>query len=227
MEQGASAFPTHDWTREFPCAVRIRPACAFVPALLALLLLTAPGRAEEYFQYLPSPVETHAPPIPEGGILTKRVLIRPGDTLSAISRRYSGKAFYYPQILLFNRIPDPNRIYAGKEILVPLSLPAHRRGPSPAASPLNQREEGPPHSGGTKYQTPGSDKGTRPLSGEARLYRQSVAWMDRGDCQRALRGFSLFLKKYPDSTLAPDVRLHRADCYLRLSGTPDTRDLPR
>lgn len=226
MEHVGSAATTRDWSHGLFGGSRRLPTSAFLPALLALFLLPSPGWADEYFQYLPSALEAEATAFREDGILTKRITIRRGDTLSAISRRYSGKGFYYPQILLFNRIADPNRIFAGKELLVPLPVSAYRRGTTPASSETT-RGVIPRDSGGTKHQTRIREKGKRISSGEARLYRQSVALQDQGDYRRALDGFTLFLKKYPDSPLSPDVHLHRADCYLRLSGPPDTRDLPR
>jgi len=226
MEHTGSASTTLDWKHGLIGGSRRLPARAVLPALLALFLLAAPGWADEYFQYLPSALEAEATAVREDGILTKRISIRRGDTLSAISRRYSGKGFYYPQILLFNRIADPNRIFAGKELLVPLPLSAYRRGGAQASSEI-YRAAIPRDSGGTKPQTRFREKGKRISSGEARLYRQSVALQDQGDYRRALDGFTLFLEKYPDSPLSPDVHLHRADCYLRLSDPLDTRDLPR
>jgi hypothetical protein len=198
------------------------PARALIPAMLALFLLSTPGWADDYFQYLPSALEAETASIREDGILVKRITIRRGDTLSALSRRYSGKGFYYPQILLFNRIGNPNRIYAGKELIVPLPVSAYGRGSAPAASETT-RGANPRDSVRTQPQPRPREREKRISSSELRLYKQSVALLDRGECRRALDGFSLFLKKYPDSPLSPDVHLHRADCYLRLSGPHDSQ----
>lgn len=44
----------------------------------------------------------------------------PGDTLLRIARNYNSTL---ENILLFNRIPNPNLIYPGQKIVVPLSPP--------------------------------------------------------------------------------------------------------
>ncbi|WP_369162131.1 peptidoglycan-binding protein LysM [Candidatus Thiodiazotropha sp. LNASS1] len=48
--------------------------------------------------------------------------IESGDTLSAIARRFLGKASDYPKIFEANRevIKDPNLIYPGQKIRIPL-----------------------------------------------------------------------------------------------------------
>ena len=62
---------------------------------------------------------------------------------------------------------------------------------------------------------------------EQRLFKQAVALMSRGEYRRALDSFSLFQKKYPESLLSPDVHLHRADCYLHLSGDQGSEPAPQ
>ena len=48
--------------------------------------------------------------------------IQKGDTLSAIAKRFLGKASDYPKIFEANRevIKDPDRIYTGQKIRIPL-----------------------------------------------------------------------------------------------------------
>ena len=50
-------------------------------------------------------------------------LIQKGDTLSAIARKFLGKASAYPKIFEANRevIKDPDLIYPGQKIRIPLS----------------------------------------------------------------------------------------------------------
>lgn len=97
-------------------------------ALLPLLLLSLaiPAGAQNYYVYSPRPA------VPgekgTGGILVREIEIRRGDTLSGISRQYSGRGSYYPQILLFNDIRNPHRIREGEQLRVPV-------GRSDAAQP--------------------------------------------------------------------------------------------
>jgi LysM repeat protein len=87
-----------------------------------LILMPVAVAAGEYSLYLPTPVGTGITTPHTEGILVKKIIIRRGDTLSTLSREYSGKGKYYPQILLFNKIRNPNRIYAGQQLLVPVSV---------------------------------------------------------------------------------------------------------
>jgi TolA-binding protein len=89
---------------------------------MATLLCPAHAPAEEFLLYAPKPAESAAvPSSPEEGILVRNVTIKGGDSLSKISREYSGHGSWYPQLLLFNKIKDPNLIYSGDTILVPIS----------------------------------------------------------------------------------------------------------
>jgi len=198
---------------------------AFPPFFLIICFFSVSAWGDEYFHYLPSPLETETTPTREDGILVKKITIRRGDTLSNLSRHYAGKGYYYPQILLFNKISNPNRIFAGRELLVPVSSSVSRRKPAHTSSGMtrgsNLREaiQGP---SGTESR----ENKKRPSHAERRLYKRAVALLEREEYHRALNDFSLFLKKYPDSPLSPDAHLHRADCYLRLSGSKDTEPAP-
>lgn len=46
-------------------------------------------------------------------------IIKPGDTLSAISRKFYGNASLYTKLAVFNNIKNPNLIYAGKTLRIP------------------------------------------------------------------------------------------------------------
>lgn len=182
--------------------------------LLCLLLFPySLAFAGDYSLYLPNQADTAVPPRPGDGVLVKKITIKKGDTLSALSRQFSGKGNYFPQILLFNEIRNPNLIYAGKELLVPLSA-THSRRPTSVAplkpcdrpATLQPKKDLPTHSGKD------SEK-----SAEQDLYEQSAAFFAEGEYREALDGFNRFLKEYPSSPLAPDASLYRGDCFLRLS----------
>jgi LysM repeat protein len=95
-----------------------------IVSVLLMLLAGVPAlaAAADYQLYAPRPAEpAQAPPVPGEGVLTKTITIQRGDTLSGLSHKYSGKGSYFPQILLFNRIDDPNLIYAGDSLQVPVT----------------------------------------------------------------------------------------------------------
>ena len=87
---------------------------------VAVLILTiaVPTWGEQNYLYSPKPVG----PEEQGqeGILVREVPVEKGDTLSGISRKFSGHGSYYPQILLFNDVKNPDLIYAGSTLRVPV-----------------------------------------------------------------------------------------------------------
>lgn len=98
----------------------IRIACGMTVAVLLFVDAPTSGWGQEYHLYTPTTVATEGK-APSDGILVQDVSVRKGDTLSGISRRFSGHGSYYPQILLFNDIKDPNKIYPGNVFKVPVS----------------------------------------------------------------------------------------------------------
>jgi len=76
---------------------------------------------QEYLLYAPQPVTPGQETPSQEGVLVKEIEIRRGDTLYGLSRKFSGHGKYYPQILLFNTIKNPDLIYAGNKLKVPLS----------------------------------------------------------------------------------------------------------
>jgi hypothetical protein len=109
-----------------------------LPCLMATLLCPGLAPGEEFLLYAPKPAESAAVPAnPEEGILVRNITIKGGDSLSKISREYSGHGSWYPQLLLFNKIKDPNLIYSGDTILVPISpergVPAETTAPQKSA----------------------------------------------------------------------------------------------
>ncbi|RNC72299.1 MAG: LysM peptidoglycan-binding domain-containing protein [Desulfuromonadales bacterium] len=89
-------------------------------SLVLSLASLGPAVGADYLLYAPEKSDGKAPSGPNEGVLVKSITIQRGDTLYSLSRKYSGKGTYYPQILLFNEIVNPDMIYAGNKIMVPL-----------------------------------------------------------------------------------------------------------
>jgi nucleoid-associated protein YgaU len=49
----------------------------------------------------------------------QKYVVRPGDTLSKISKYFYGDANKYPQIAKANNLENPDQIKAGQELLIP------------------------------------------------------------------------------------------------------------
>jgi len=91
--------------------------------ILTILIFCAPTSswAQKYLLYAPQPVATKTLPPSQEGIIVQEIDIKKGDTLYKISRKYSGHGMYFPQILLFNSIRNPDLIYTGSKLKVPLT----------------------------------------------------------------------------------------------------------
>lgn len=202
--------------------LRLAVACA----LYASAANAAPG---DYFVYAPQPVTPEASAASgPAGVVVKEITIRRGDTLSAISRAFTGRASYYPQILLFNQISDPDMIYAGTTLRVPVAhserkekdhgVPeAHVRPElqpvvEPRRTPGQQKEQAP--------QLPGRAVDLQEVKGEQKLYEKAVKAYRGSTCSDALPLLDSFLAQFPESPHAPDAALLRADCHLRLARQP-------
>lgn len=101
---------------------------------MALLLcsLALPAWGQQYYLYEPKAVVPDGGEPSKDGVLVKEVPIRQGDTLYAISRKFSGHGVYYPQILLFNDIKNPDLIYTGDTLRIPLPHGETGEAPLPA-----------------------------------------------------------------------------------------------
>ncbi|OGU04818.1 MAG: hypothetical protein A2X82_00585 [Geobacteraceae bacterium GWC2_55_20] len=117
-----------------------RTAVAFLLCSLAL-----PAWGQQYYLYEPKPVSPDVKREAGDGVLVSEIPINDGDTLYGISKRFSGHGTYYPQILLFNNIKDPNLIYTGDTIRIPLP----KDGPAEAATQPKKK-----HGKTLKYKTP-------------------------------------------------------------------------
>lgn len=86
-----------------------------------ILCMALPAWSQQYLLYAPQPAPPGQKTSSPDGILVQEIEIQKGDTLSALSRKFSGRGTYYPQILLFNSIKNPNLIYTGDTLKIPLS----------------------------------------------------------------------------------------------------------
>lgn len=202
-----------------------------VSCLFTALVAPAPSHGEDYLLYAPKPASgDQLPASPEQGVLVRRVTIKRGDTLSGLSRQHTGVASWFPQALLFNTISNPDLIYTGDSLLIPVrpgqrksvKKPAKAKAKAkakassrPAASrpSLRQKSAAPsaPVAGPVKAET-------RPaLAEEQQLYQQAKRAYLVADYTKSLELFGAFLRRYPQSPLAADASLYQADSLLRLS----------
>lgn len=207
-------------------------------ALLLLALVPPVHGAGEFYLYEPKPVEKPAAPAEPGdGILVRNIIIKRGDTLSRLSRKYAGKASYFPQILLFNEIANPNLIYAGKELKVPVTteaglnrgIDAEGKAGQPPATEKKRKKPGKvathqPAAAARKTTAPvPSDRSavkaappvTLTTSAEQKLYEKAIAEYRSNQYGQAQQTFATFLERYPSSPLAPDAALYKAECLLK------------
>ncbi len=201
----------------------MKNACRVTTWFLATTILSCaiPAVADEYYLYKPEAVETpQSPPSPADGVLVKKIIIRRGDTLSALSGEYGEKRSYYPQILLFNNIKNPNRIYAGNSLLVPLKRIAKQHTLTGRGSLHRKRAAvGSFSTAPAQVESPKAAEPQRSMGElEQSLYANAVKVFEKGEYRKALDEFTGFLAKYPDSPRAADAMLYRAECYARLSG---------
>jgi len=97
------------------------PLIRSIIVLLAFMISGSYSFAEDYL-YLPQQVKKgESDQLGKDGVLVREVTVKKRDTLSGISKRYSGKGIYYPQILLFNNIKNPHWIHPGDVLRVPVT----------------------------------------------------------------------------------------------------------
>lgn len=190
-----------------------------LPTLCLLLtaLAATPCTAQELLLYAPQPATREQAPVdPSQGILVKTVTVKRGDTLRKLSRKHLGVASWFPQVLLFNSINNPDLIYPGDRLLVPVAS-----GKDAAAEGSKAKKTVPtarPAGKVKRAAAPSVRKVPAVKPGEKESFQRAKrAYLDR-DYRQALDKFSIFLREYPQSRLAADAALYRANCYLRLSG---------
>jgi LysM repeat protein len=91
-------------------------------AVIAFIVTMAlPALGQQYLLYSPQPITPEQKAESHDGILVQEIEVQKGDNLYKLSRKFSGHGMYFPQILLFNAIKNPNLIYAGDTIKIPLT----------------------------------------------------------------------------------------------------------
>ncbi|MGE0920085.1 LysM peptidoglycan-binding domain-containing protein [Trichlorobacter lovleyi] len=182
--------------------------------LLALLLCGATASWGGDYLYAPRPVDGTEP---GEGVLVREITVKKGDTLSHLSKRYSGRGYYYPQILLFNEIRNPHRIQVGQVVRVPLS---HKAGRQAQNSPVVAQDQSQVQAAEPSKQVAERPKAVQQPSlrqGEKNAYNHAMENFKKGDCEAAIKQFDRFISRYPSSSLLPEATLNRAECYLKLS----------
>lgn len=92
-----------------------------IPSIFALLFCVALPAWGQQYMYVPQQAAEGRNVSSPDGILVQEIEIKKGDTLFGLSRKFNGRGMYYPQILLFNEIKNPDLIYAGKILKIPVS----------------------------------------------------------------------------------------------------------
>jgi len=101
--------------------------------LFLLCTLPLPASGEQYYLYESKAItDGEKGGGKDNGVLVVEVPVEKGDTLYTISRKFSGRGTYYPQILLFNKIENPDMIYAGNTLKVPVTKGENRTKSAPA-----------------------------------------------------------------------------------------------
>ncbi|WP_161947434.1 LysM peptidoglycan-binding domain-containing protein [Trichlorobacter thiogenes] len=182
---------------------------------MALLLCGATASWGADYLYLPQPFNGEA----GEGVLVREVTVKKGDNLSRISKRYSGRDYYYPQILLFNDIKRPHWIQIGQVLRVPLSRKAAAKLGQQAVEEKKPEQKSLTHELTVDVPKKRSEK-QRPSAGakgEYNAYNRGLEAYKKGDCETAIAQFDQFISSYPSSALLPEATLNRAECYLKLS----------
>ena len=99
-----------------------------------------PAWGEQQYLYSPKPAGPEEQGQGKEGVLVREVPVEKGDTLSGISRRFSGHGSYYPQILLFNDVKNPNLIYAGSTLRVPVGKEPAAETPEARPAPSARKK---------------------------------------------------------------------------------------
>jgi TolA-binding protein len=183
---------------------------------MAMILAAAASsaNADDYTLYKGQKASSGNLPAPGDGVLTKTITIREGDTLSNLSRRYNGRGSFFPQILLFNRIENPDLIYAGKTLRVPIT-----RQEASAAKAVDAGKKPSAHKAtAAKARRRSPSSRSTPDSTGKRLFDRGVEAFVNGDYREAIGIFNRYLAAHPRSIYAPEASLYRADSYMKLSG---------
>jgi LysM repeat protein len=213
---------------------------------IALLAGARSGWSQQYYIYTPQAVAEKGKIQKKDGVLVREIPVKKGDTLYRISRKFSGHGSYYPQILLFNDIKNPDRIYPGKRLKIPVSrigaadravngLLQDQAPGAPSAGPVPAVPAGDLKKGAaagakrrdTKHKTAAAAispprNAHQPASAvaatsEQRQYESAITVYRQGNYRAAVELFDRFLADYPSSARAAEASLYKAECYLKQS----------
>ena len=170
------------------------------------------------FLYAPQPVTGE---VGGEGVLVREVTVKRGDTLSKLSKQWSGRGYYYPQILLFNEIKNPHRISLGQVIRVPVSHTAEAQQHQIKSTKKKgkRRHQGKSVVTQSTLRIPSAPavQAVSLSAGEKSAYDRAMTSFRQGDCTAAIKLMDEFIVRYPASPLLPEAILNRAECYLKLS----------
>ncbi len=223
----------------------IAAACAFA---ILLVSQAASARSTEPEETLLVPVPGNADlsttlkPAPQDIKVLSGLTIQKGDSLWRISRRTLGRGSYYPQILAFNQIENPDRIYEGRALFMPAGpLTRHPElasrfagksativfpavaglaGAEPALIPPSrmsrEAEPRPKAVGGKKTASVSAGAARKENGGETEV-RAIITLADQGKCRDVVDAVDRFLARHPDSAHLATLLWHQAECYRAMS----------
>ncbi len=97
------------------------PRARITTVIVLSICLAMPAWGQQQLLYTPQPVTSGQKITPQDGILVQEVEVQSGDSLYKLSRKFSGRGMYFPQILLFNTIKNPNLIHTGDTLKIPVT----------------------------------------------------------------------------------------------------------
>lgn len=186
-----------------------------------IISMSIPAWGQQFLLYSPQPVLSGQKSPTQEGIVVQEIEIQKGDTLFGLSRKFSGHGMYFPQILLFNNIKNPDLIYPGNILRIPVS---HKEtvasenidskstdAPRKPKSTVGIKTVLQPEARTRIITSPaGASSGQKLFEAAAKAYRQD-------DCRSALELLDRYLADYSGSALAADATLYKAECYMIMS----------
>ena len=221
--------------------------CVFGTVIAIVLFAgVTPGWSQQFYLYAPKPLAVEEKVQKNDGVLVQEVPVKKGDTLYGISRKFSGHGTYYPQILLFNEIKNPNKIYPGNILKIPVSRSSvtdqaskphvqSRISVVPSVGPasdgstgdlklgvaVKEKKQEMKHKAAAPAASHAKSAKQPPAAvaetSEQKLFERAIKAYRQDDCRTALELFDRFLADYPSSALAADASLYKAECYLKQS----------
>jgi LysM repeat protein len=221
--------------------IDMSPCTRHTTVIALIICMALPAWGQQYLLYTPQPVNSGQKTPSQDGILVKIIVVQKGDTLSGLSRKFSGRGMYFPQILLFNSIKNPDLIYAGNTLKIPVSQKEARdsdlsdlktvgmgknRASRHKRKTIVHAKENQPHESpaGTSPTSPrpaaNKSAAAAPPAADStgqNLFEAAVKAYRQDDCRTALELLDRYLADNSGSPLAADANLYKAECYLKLS----------